>query len=173
MHFVGKKLHLCLVFLNEETAYKSPTSLQNELVLILVLPGDYMGDSWDLFIEFGVLLCTVDKGKWHLVLTYSVLRSMCFLGRLYTFRILHYANVFAKHTTKYETLTVHFRISCKLRVLLMPQKNKPQNPLTFRPNANLGVKCEKRGAKCKKGDKISCYTLFVFRISRSFSHIPR
>ncbi len=32
----------------------------------------------------------------------------------------------------------------------MPQKNKPQNPSTFRMNANPGVKCEKR----KKGSKM-------------------
>ncbi len=41
----------------------------------------------------------------------------------------YFANVFAKHTTKYETLTIHFRISCEYRVSLMPWKNKPRNSL--------------------------------------------
>ncbi len=43
-----------------------------------------------------------------------------------------------------------FRISCEFRVLLMPQKNKPQNHLSFRANANPGVKCCEM-QKAKKG----------------------
>ncbi len=61
----------------------------------------------------------------------------------------YFANVFAEHITKYETLTIHFlhfmRISCfinaEFHVLFMSWKNKPRNPSTFRANANPGVKC--------------------------------
>ncbi len=48
-------------------------------------------------------------------------------GQLYTFRI---SRVFLQNTpqnTKHSQYT--FRISCKFRVLWMPQKNKPRNPL--------------------------------------------
>ncbi len=69
-------------------------------------------------------------------------------SRLHTFCISRV--FFAKHTTKYETLAIHFRISCEFRVLLMPRKNKPRNPLTFRVNADPGAKCCKM-RKAKKG----------------------
>ncbi len=71
----------------------------------------------------------------------------------------YFANVYVKHTTKCETLPIHFRISGKFRVLVMPWKNKPRNPLSFRPNADPGAKCcerqkgEKRGMKCEKGTR--------------------
>ncbi len=82
----------------------------------------------------------------------------------FVFRILWYfANVFTKHTVKYETLAIHFHISCEFRVLLMPQKNKPRNPLTFRTNLDPGAQCcEMR----KKWHEILRYTLFIFRILR-------
>ncbi len=64
-----KKLYLCLVFLSKETAHRSPTSSQNQSVLILVLPGVYTGGSWDHSVKFGVLLCTVVEGKWQLIVT--------------------------------------------------------------------------------------------------------
>ncbi len=60
----------------------------------------------------------------------------------------YFANVFAKHTTKYEALIIHFRISCEFRVLLMPRKNKPRNPFTFRANVNLGAKCCEMWKNC-------------------------
>ncbi len=58
--------------------------------------------------------------------------------------------------TKHSLYT--FRISCEFCVLLLLQKNKPQNPLTFRANADPGTKCcemrkvKKGGAKCEEGD---------------------
>ncbi len=67
-----------------------------------------------------------------------------------------------KHTTKHKTLTTHFHISCEFRVLLMPQKSKPPNPLSFRANADTGVKCcEMRKAK-KVAQNTPLYT-FHFR----------
>ncbi len=63
---------------------------------------------------------------------------------LYTFHILHYAGislVFLRNTpqnTKHSPYTFH--ISRKFRVLLIPQKNKSRNPLTFFVNADPGVK---------------------------------
>ncbi len=79
--------------------------------------------------------------------------------------------------TKHSLYT--FLISCKFRVLLMSQKNKQQNPLGFRTNANPGkiaVKCKqrKKGRKRrKKWHKIPRYTLFVFCILRPFLRISQ
>ncbi len=56
----------------------------------------------------------------------------------------------------------------RTRVLLMPQKNKPPNPLTFRTNDNPGVKCEnqKKGCKMRKKSDIKYnvihFSFFVF-----------
>ncbi len=83
----------------------------------------------------------------------------------------HFTSVFVKHTMKYETLYT-LRISCEFRVLLMSWKNKPQNPSTFRVNADPGTKWEeqKKGHKTrKKWCEIPRYTFFVFRISQPFS----
>ncbi len=77
---------------------------------------------------------------------------------LFTFR-----ECFSRNTpqnTKYLLYT--FRISYKFRVLLMPQKNKPRNPLSFRANVDPGAKCEKSGAK---------YPRYTFRFLRPFSGI--
>ncbi len=62
-----------------------------------------------------------------------------------------------------------FHISGQFCVLLMLRKNKPRNPLSFRTNANHGVKREKRkkGRETqKKWRKIPRYTLsfFAFRV---------
>ncbi len=70
------------------------------------------------------------------------------LGRLYTF---HISQMFLRNTrqnTKHPLYT--FRISCEFRVLLMPRKNIPRNPLTFRANANPDAKCCEM-QKTKKG----------------------
>ncbi len=73
------------------------------------------------------------------------------LGQLYTFHISHFEGiswVFSWNTprnTKHSPYT--FRISCEFRVLLMPQRNKPRNPVTFRTNADPGAKCKKRRKK--------------------------
>ncbi len=48
----------------------------------------------------------------------------------------------------------------------MPRKNKPQNPLSFRANADPGAKCKKQKKEREmrtKSRKIPCYMLFVFR----------
>ncbi len=58
-----------------------------------------------------------------------------------------------------------FRISREFRVLLMPRKNKPQNPLTIRTNADSGAKCKKRkkrGVKCEKSDAKYLAIHFLF-----------
>ncbi len=90
-------------------------------------------------------------------------------GRLYTFLISHFAGisrVFSQNTPrnmKHSLYTIH--ISCECCVLLMPQKNKPQNPLTFPTNADPSTKCKKRkkGARYAKKvmQNIPLYT-FVF-----------
>ncbi len=79
----------------------------------------------------------------------------------------HFTSIFAvfpKHTTKYETLNLHFHISYEFCVLLMPQKNKPPNPLnplTFCVNADPGAKCcEMR--KVKKGARNAKYPAIHF-----------
>ncbi len=59
-----------------------------------------------------------------------------------------------------------FRISCEFRVLLMPRKNKPQNPLTFRANADPNAKYEKQ----KKGHKIKKLTWNTPLYTFHFSH---
>ncbi len=77
----------------------------------------------------------------------------------------YFANVFAKHITIYETLTIHFLYFMWIFVLLMLRKNIPQNPLTFCANVNPGAKCRKRkkGRKMQKSwRKVSRYTLFCF-----------
>ncbi len=72
----------------------------------------------------------------------------------------YFTNFFAKHTTKCETLAITFCISGKFLVLLMPQKNKPRNPLSFR--ANEGVRNRKKVAQ-----NTPQYT-FVFRYTDLF-----
>ncbi len=72
-------------------------------------------------------------------------------GRLYTLCISHFVGCFRWNTTQNTKHSLYiFRILCKFCVLLMPRKNKPQNPSTFRANATLApnaAKYEKR----KKG----------------------
>ncbi len=75
--------------------------------------------------------------------------------------------------TKHSLYT--FRISCGFRVLLMPRKNKPQNPLTFLMNGRpwcemlQNAKSEKKkgGSKCEKSDAkypTIHFLFFAFRI---------
>ncbi len=62
----------------------------------------------------------------------------------------YFANVFAKHTKKYWTLTIrvsHFR---QISYLLMPGKNKPQNHFSFCANSEPGANCCEMW-KAKKG----------------------
>ncbi len=61
---------------------------------------------------------------------------------LFVFRILRMFLQNVPRNTKH--LLYAFRISCKFCVLLMPRKNKLQNPLTFRMNANPDAKSKKR-----------------------------
>ncbi len=69
------------------------------------------------------------------------------LGRLYTFHISHFTGIsrmFLRNTPQNTKHSLYsFRISYKFRVLLMPRKNKPQNPLNFCANADCGAKCKK------------------------------
>ncbi len=67
-------------------------------------------------------------------------------GRLYTYDILYFASIFAIHTTKYETLTTHFHISFKFRVLL---KKSFDFLHKCRPRCEMlqNVKYEKGGVK--------------------------
>ncbi len=57
-------------------------------------------------------------------------------GWLYTFRILHFLGIlqmFSRNTPQnMKHSRYSFHISCKFCALLMPQKNKPRNPLIFR-----------------------------------------
>ncbi len=85
------------------------------------------------------------------------------LGRLYTFCISHFAGIsqmFSQNTPRNmkHSLYTFRRISCEFCILLMPRKNKPQNPLTFCANTNPGTKCcemrkaKKRMQNVKKSD---------------------
>ncbi len=75
----------------------------------------------------------------------------------------YFVNIFTKHSL------YTYRISCKFRVLLMPRKNKPRNPLSFRTNADSGAKCcemqkVKKGAQ--NGKKVTRNTLlYIFHFS--------
>ncbi len=79
----------------------------------------------------------------------------------------YFANVFVKHTTNYETLTIRFSYFMQIS-RLMPWKNKPQNPLTFRANVDPGGKCcemqkAKKGAQnSKKGTRNTLLYTFCF-----------
>ncbi len=86
---------------------------------------------------------------------------------------IHFSHfVFSRNTprnTKHSLYTFH--ISCEFRVLLMPRKNKPRNPLTFRVNAGTGAKCEKpkKGTRNAKYPTIH-FSFFAFRTNfRVFS----
>ncbi len=106
--------------------------------------------------------------------------SVTLLGRLYTFQISHFAGIsqmFLRNTPQNTKRSLYtFRISCEFHILLMPQKNKPQNPLTFCANADPSTKCEKRKKRPKMRKKwceIRRSTLFIFRILWSCSRILR
>ncbi len=96
-------------------------------------------------------------------------------GQPYTFRI---SRMFLRNTPQNMKHSLYtFRISCEFRVLLMPRKNKPRNPLTFRANANPGAKCcEMR--KAKKGTQntkkniqnTSLYTFCSSHFAIVFAH---
>ncbi len=80
----------------------------------------------------------------------------------------YFASVSVKHTTKYETLIIHFSYFMQISCFINSQKNEPRNPLTFHTDANHGTKCKKWKKGCetqKKWRKIPHYTLFIFRIS--------
>ncbi len=98
-----------------------------------------------------------EKGFWGVhkqTLNYLHLwgrKILCCLDHKNT--LIRLSRVFStKHTTKYETLTIHFLHFMRFCVLLMPRKNKSQNPLIFRVNADPGAECksEERGAKREK-----------------------
>ncbi len=118
----------------------------------------------------------------HVVLCFSCIIGIgnLLFGRLYTFRISHFAGIsrmFSRNTPQNTEHSLYtFRISYEFRVLLMPRKNKLWNPLTFHANANPGAKCKKRKEECKMWEKwyeTPRYILFVFCISQSFSLILR
>ncbi len=62
---------------------------------------------------------------------------------------------------------IHFHISCKLCVLLMPRKNKPQNSFTFRVNVNPAAKW----CKMQKAKKVTGNTpLYTFCFSHLYTY---
>ncbi len=88
-------------------------------------------------------------------------------GRLYTFRISHFAEIcecFRKTPTQNMKHTLYtFRISCEFCVLLMPWKNELWNPLTFNANADPGAKCEKWKKWARSAIKVTRNTsLYTF-----------
>ncbi len=58
-----------------------------------------------------------------------------------TTHFLYFANVFANTPRNTKHSLYLFCILCEFHILLMPRKNKPRNPLTFRMNADPNVKC--------------------------------
>ncbi len=97
---------------------------------------------------------------------------------LYTFHISHFVDIsrmFLQNTpqnTKHSLYT--FPISCEFRVLLMPQKNKPQILWFFARMPTLAwnaVKCKKRkkGAKREKSD--AKYTAVPFSFFTFCDHL--
>ncbi len=86
----------------------------------------------------------------------------------------YFANVFTKHATKHETLAIHFSYFMQIS----SRKNKPQNHLTFRANADPGAKCcemqkaKKRGAKCKKSGAKYPKWRKIHRYTRSDTKVP-
>ncbi len=58
--------------------------------------------------------------------------------------------VLAKHTTKYETFSIHFLYFMRIFYFINAAKKKLQNPLTFRANADPDAKCFEM-QKAKKG----------------------
>ncbi len=91
------------------------------------------------------------------------------LGWLYTFHISHFACINTPRNMKHSLYI--FCISCELRVLLMPRKNKPWNPSTFCANVDTGTKCEKRKKGCemwKKWHKIPRFQFFFFAFHNRF-----
>ncbi len=65
----------------------------------------------------------------------------------------------------------NFRISREFRVLLMPQKITPRNPMTFPVNAYPRAKCCKMGVKCEKSDAKYHAIRFLFFALRDRFHI--
>ncbi len=82
------------------------------------------------------------------------------LDRLYTFRILRV--FFTKHTTKYETLAIHFSHFMQTSCLINTAKKPSQNSLNFRVNADPGVKCKKRKKRCEMQKSDVKYTAVHF-----------
>ncbi len=78
----------------------------------------------------------------------------------YTLFVFRISRMFLWNTPRNTKHSLHtFRISCEFHVSLMPRKNKPRNPLTFRTNADPYAKyCKMR----KKEHKIPCFALFIF-----------
>ncbi len=110
----------------------------------------------------------------------SVLAVHNYSQRAIHFHTSHFVGIlrmFSQNTPQNTKQSLYaFHISFEFRVLLMPQKNKPQNPLSFHANANPGTKCKKPKEECemrKKWHEIPRYTIFVCRISWSFSCIWR
>ncbi len=87
--------------------------------------------------------------------------------RLYTFRISQFTGILRMFLRNiHYTL---FTFQAKLRVLLMPWRNKPRNPLSFRANADPSAKCteiwkrKKRRKTQKKWREIT--PLYTFHFS--------
>ncbi len=80
--------------------------------------------------------------KFGTIVEYSLLRV-----------VIHFSYfAFCEHfyETHHKIRNTHYTLfSCEFRVLLMPRKNKPQNPLTFRTNADPGEKCGKQKKVCE------------------------
>ncbi len=72
----------------------------------------------------------------------------------------YFVSVFAKHTTKYKTLTIHFSYFTRISCFINTTKNKLRNPLTFCVNAHSGAKCEEWKKWCETRKK---WWFFLFR----------
>ncbi len=103
--------------------------------------------------SWGSLICWI-RVSWYVYPRVKSLLRLAIHFSNFTF-CGYFENVFAKHTTKYETLTVHFsyfmRISCSINAT--KKTTKSFDYLTFCANANPGVKCKKRKKGCEMGKK--------------------
>ncbi len=90
----------------------------------------------------------------------------------YTLFVFRISRIFSRNTSQNTKQSLYtFRISCKFRVLLTPQQNKPRNPIDFCASDDPVAKCEKqkRGAKREKRDaKYSAINFSFFAFHNHF-----
>ncbi len=113
-------------------------------------------------VNFPEISCYVNNERFSFLIFYNVgctLFVFCFL------------RVFCEccretHQKIRNTHYTLFILHANFCVLLMPRKNKPRNPLTFRTNANPGMKCCKMRKAKEKGQRKTWNTpLYIFRFS--------